>query len=532
MEKIRLYAQSVPITFESWILSFAGIVLVRIFFEQFSSFLLGRFPIIEMPTIIHYSVFYLASIVTLMIVLMYFAKTTLKEVSVIALFGLLALWIAPLVDLATGGVGGHIMSYLFASGKELFFQYITYFSSGDINSGVTLGIKIEGMFLAIFGYMYVYTITKNIIKSIGAVIAFYSFMFLLGSLPSLIALFLPQENGVLNSIVSSIISSQVIINNVHPSFSATNLGLIDLAFNKIMLGSNIIIAMFATFSLFFIHTQKKLIAIIKNSRPERIFFFFLLGIFGMYLASTTWSTNWIDIQSYLLTIVAFICAGMFSICQNDIQDEKIDSVSNTTRPLITKDLSKNDMEIASKIFLGFAFLSAYAVGYYTLFFVSFFIFIYYIYSNPPLRLKRFVILNSFLISLACLVVIMAGFFLITPNKTITNFPFSLVLIVIILFSTISNFKDIKDIEGDRADGIKTLPVILGLEKSKKLIAGTNSLLFLIIPWYLHSSFLIVPSIITSLLLWYFITDVNYKEWKVFAIYITYLIFIISTIFLK
>ena len=72
MEKLRSYAKSVPITLESWVISFAGIVLVRTFFEQFSSFEPGRFVLIDMPTIIHYLVFYLTTIVVLMIILMSF----------------------------------------------------------------------------------------------------------------------------------------------------------------------------------------------------------------------------------------------------------------------------------------------------------------------------------------------------------------------------------------------------------------------------------------------------------------------------
>lgn len=532
MNKLRTYAQSVPLTFESWILSFVGIVLIRIFFEQFSGFSLGRFLVIEMPSIIHFNIFFLTCLVGLMVILILFAKIGLKEAATITLFGLSVLWVAPLVDLAVGGVGGHIMTYIFAHGKELFLQYITYFSSGQIDYGVTLGMRIEGILAAFFCYVYVYAVTKNILRSIGAIFILYTFIFLLGSSPSLITLFFTQQNEVLVSIVQSIISSHIITNNIHPSFSATNIGIIELAFNKIMLGTNIIVLALLTISLFFITARKKLVAIIKNCRPERLFFFFILSIFGVVLAGGTWSNNWIDIQSYILAIIALICAGIFSICQNDLYDEEIDAISNANRPLISKDLSKDDMKMASKIFFIFALLSAYAVSHYVLFFTCFGIFIFFIYSNPPLRLKRFAILNSFLVGLSWLVALMAGFFFASLNKAIIAFPFSLVLAFLISFSVISNLKDIKDIEGDKAGGIKTIPVLLGAKKSKMLIAAASCFFVLVAPWYFKISFIFILSIITSIALWYFMNKENYKEMPVFIVFVAYLILIIGAIVLK
>jgi chlorophyll synthase len=345
-------------------------------------------------------------------------------------------------------------------------------------------------------------------------------------------LFLPAQNGPAVSIIQLIVSSHIIQNNLDPNFTATNQGLINLAFDKLMIGINTIVAILVTLSLFFISTRKKLIVLIKNSRPERIFYYFLLFTFGITLAHRAWFTNWIDIQSYILAIISFICAGMFSICQNDIHDENIDAISNKNRPLITKDLSINDMGIASKIFLIFALLSAYASSLYVLFFTCLGLFIFFIYSNPPLRLKRFVILSSSLIGIACASVVLEGFFLISPNKAIPAFPFGLVVAIIVFHTAISNMRDIKDFEGDRAVGIKTIPTLLGLKKSKKLISGIFCFFFLLVPWYFHISFLIIPSIVASLLSLYFINEKNYKDWKVSIVYIIYLLFIIGVVAFK
>jgi len=528
MEKFRSYANSVPITFNSWVASFMGIVLIRALLEQFSSFKPGEFILINFSNIVHLNVFFLASIVGLMVILMFFAKTSMKEMAVICLFGFFVVWIPPIIDLILGGIGGNTMSYIFLSGKELLFHFVTFWG-GNLVPGITHGMQIGIAMEIIFCFIYVYIVTKNIFRSFGAAFAFYVFLFFLGSIPSLIALFLPVQSGPAVSIIQSIVSSHIIQNNLDPNFTATNQGLIEFAFNKVMIGINTVVAILATFSLFFLGARKKLIALIKNSRPERMFYYLLLGAFGITLAHGIWFTNWIDIQSCLLAIIAFICATMFSICQNDLQDEAIDAVSNKNRPLITKELSRNDMEMASKIFLIFALLSAYASSLYVLFFTCLGLSIFFIYSNPPLRLKRFAILSSSLLGLACLSTVLGGFFLMSPDKAIAAFPFGLAVAIVIFNTAISNIRDIKDFEGDRAGGIKTIPTLLGLKKSKKVIAIIFCFFFLLIPWYFHIYFLFIPAIIATILSWYFITKENYKDWQISLVYIIYLIFIIGAI---
>ena len=531
VEKLRLKAQSLPISLESWITAFAGIVLIRIFFEQFSSFIPQHFIVIDLPTILHYTAFFLATIILLMIILIKLGRISLKEASVMSIFGLLILWTVPLIDLGTAGVGGHILSYPFLHLNELGLRFITFFG-GHINLGATLGVQIEIFTVILACGLYVYTSTKNILRSIGASLAFYCLIFLLGSVPSLIAFFVAPQSDPTTVVIQSMISSHILENNIHPEFSATYTGLANLAFNKTMLGVYTLISVVSVAMLFFIAERKKFLALMKNCRPERVLHLFLLFIFGSALAYTGWFTSWIDIQSYLLALIAFFCATMFSICQNDLHDESIDSISNPNRPLISKEVSRGEMGTASKIFLALSILSAYASSHYILFFVSVFLFIYFIYSNPPLRLKRFTIISSFLVSLACLSVVLAGFFLLSAEKNIIAFPFSLAVAIVFFYTIISNVRDIKDERGDRENGIKTLPVLLGIEKAKKVIAGSGSVLLLAIPWYFHNKLLIVPSIVASILSSYFILRKDYKEWKVFVVYLTYFVFIICAVVLK
>jgi len=421
MEKLRSLALSIPITLESWLISFAGIVLLRTFLEQFAYFQSGHFALIDLPTIVHYGAFYLATIVALMVILMSLGKVSIQEVSVVCIFGFFVICIAPIVDLVTGGIGGHQISYLFISGKELLLQFATFF--GHLTTtGITLGIRIETVLGIIFCYLYVHTATKNIVRAIAAAVLFYCLIFFLVSVPSIAALFLNNQMAPALTVAQSVFSSHIIPNSIHPNFTANGLSLLELGFNKMMTGINAFVALFFTGLFFYFGARKKFTAIIKNCRPERIFHFFLLFAFGSSLIFTAWPASWIDIQSYITAFLGLTCAWMYSVCQNDIYDKAIDLVSNRSRPLIAGELSKNDMETASGIFLLFTFMFAYASGSYVLLFTTLFVLVYYAYSNPPLRLKRFVIVNSFLVSLACLSVIMTGFFMLSPNKSTATIP--------------------------------------------------------------------------------------------------------------
>lgn len=531
MQQIREYLNSVQITFESWLAGVVGLVLLRTFFEQYSSVQTGRFALIDFPTLVHYTIFYIATLFTLMIILFVFSNENKRLVFTVATLGLPIILLPPILDLLTAGLGGRYISYIFTGGHDLLIRFLTFFG-GHFSNGITLGIQIETVLGMIFCFTLVYFSNKNIWKALAAGIVFYITLFFFISVPSITSIITNPTANVSNTITQSIFASRIITDNIHPSFGATEMALMDIGFNKLMTAIFTIISSLAVALFFFLTEREKFISIIKNSRPERIFHFFLLFLFGSALVSANWFNNWIDVLSYLLTFGAFKAAWMFSVCQNDIYDEHIDSISNPDRPLITNGLSKNDQELASKIFIFFAFLCAYSASNYALFFVTMFTLVYFIYSNPPFRFKRFVLVNSFLVSLACLAVIMSGFFAVSNEKNILSFPPALVLSLIIFFTAVTNIRDIKDVDGDKADGIKTLPVLLGLKNSKKLIAGVIGLFFLVIPWYFKAPNLYIPGVVAAITLWYFTNKKNYIEWKGFVAYMLYLILLIITLMSK
>ena len=530
MEKFRVFARSVSISLGSWIITFAGIVMIRLLLEQFSGFLPGNFLLLDFSTIIHAFSFFLATVLLFMVILMRLAKINFEELAGVSIIATLLIWIAPIVDLATGGIGGHSLAYLFIPINELLLKFLTFFGA-DTTYGATLGIRVEIIIGMIFIFFYVSSATKNKLRSIFASLAFYTLIFIFGCLPSFLALIQGEGQAPVSDIATALTSSNVLENSLHPNFTANYQGLLNLSFNKTMSGIFILISIISALLLFFLSRKEKLIAVIKNSRPERLLYFSLLLVFGSSLSTSPWSWSWVDIEGYVLAIVAFICAAIFSICQNDIHDEKIDRISNPSRPLASGRLSREDLGLVSKISIFFALLSAYAAGMYVLSFTTIFIFVYYIYSNPPLRLKRIPVLSSALVSVACLSMVLEGFFIINTDKNIVAFPGHLAFGLFIFHIIVSNVRDIKDYKGDRAEGIPTLPVLLGPRNAQRLIAGAMVLFTILIPWYLKLYYLFIPSLFIGAGCWYFVTAENYQEKKGFILYLIYLMMITIALFL-
>jgi 4-hydroxybenzoate polyprenyltransferase len=216
---------------------------------------------------------------------------------------------------------------------------------------------------------------------------------------------------------------------------------------------------------------------------ERVLFFWTLlsaGALAAFLEGLGGFKSWIDIISFAILLVSWYGDWMFAVHTNDIADVGIDTVSNSDRPITGGKLSAEEMKQIACIWLLISLVGSFIVGYYPFFMNLVFLFAYYIYSMPPLRLKRVPMLSSFLISIACLSSILCGFFWLSVDKNFGNFPMLTALGIMIIFTFFMNVRDIKDVEGDRAEGIQTLPVIFK-KNGIKIVGLLLSISFLLMP---------------------------------------------------
>ncbi len=96
---------------------------------------------------------------------------------------------------------------------------------------------------------------------------------------------------------------------------------------------------------------------------------------------------------------------------------------------------------------------------------------YFVYSCRPMRLKRVPILSKLIIGFNFLSVAVCGYALAGGDWR--AFPLDWLAFILVPFSLAANFIDLKDTEGDRAQGVATLPVLLGESLARHLIAAAT-----------------------------------------------------------
>jgi 4-hydroxybenzoate polyprenyltransferase len=386
------------------------------------------------------------------------------------------------------------------------------------------------IFLGGIGF-YVWLKRKSIWPSILAIFSSYLLIFLVGSIPGLLYTLTHISNinstniDVFSYINNLIIHSNIFHNTLHETaFSVTPIRFFELGFNKLV--SQILFIMSIAFvSILFYKTDyEKFKIIIKNSRLNRIIFYLSLLFLGMGFAYVMGYRliSWVDILSTLCLIISWINIWLYAVQINDIEDVEIDKISNKNRPLVQGTISIENMKEVGYVFLGTALLGAWSVGFYQFYMSIIGLFVSYIYSAKPLRLKRIPILSTFLISIACLITVLAGFFFVSIDKTFQTFPTLLILGILTIFTLGINIKDMKDIEGDRAGGIKTLPVIFR-KRGANIVGLCFALSLLLVPIFISFYILYIISIPLAIIGYKLITKIPYRETPVFRLVFMFLI---------
>lgn len=517
--KIIEKLENQKITLTTWLISFFSIVFLRILLESFSS----RFNFFQRYIFVfHLSLFFLLCALIITLFLYFLTREKIEKITKIVLFASLIILLPPIADLiVTGGQGGIYMQYLQflkpPSGVLEFFQFFfksfIYGAQGILFSGqenplfgpnpfeVNYGIRIQFTIIYLGFIWYVFLKTRNILKVLLGLISIYFVLFTLGTLP---------------------LNLYKISSSFNPSFDHHHV-IFSLYF--------ILVCILASF-WFYIQNKEKCLALFKNFRLFRtIQNIAMLGL-GLYLAKVPFFN--LNFQDWVLIIIAVISVCLYwlsAIGYNDLSDEKIDRISNPSRPLCQGKLTREEFKTLSNVFLIASYISALVAGYF------FFIFIFlrsllgYLYNAFPFRLRRFPILASFTKALAYLFTIYAGF-LLNPANKIFDFPRELSLFLLLAFTLGVNVKDIKDYEGDKAGGVYTIPVIFGLERGKKIVAFLALIPFILCPLFFFDYFktLIFPSILSGILIFWLINKKKYSEKPLFLVYFSYGLFLVLNIF--
>ncbi len=533
--------ENMPMSFWQGVIILYIIVLLRTIIESFVNIAFdGKFAGF-FGTLFVQPFWFFCAFLTLFIIFNLLTKEKIEKTSKFGIIISPLMFIPPIVDILLKGPWSVYYVFVQGSSSELLFSYLTFF----LNTGimVSIGMKIAALVLLGLSAAYIFSKTKNWKKALLGVFLVYTIFSFYSAIPSYIFAsynFISKDYAQIgrasetdfyfsrDPMLSNTKNRTIIFDNNFSNNDSVKFKISPEAENNFYMIIAValwIMSLFLLSAWFALYDKEKFKSIFRNFRYLRIILYFSLVFIGISLGSLysgKWPVNSLfDITSIASIYLALLFAGLFSIWENDEIDVEIDKISNRERPLPQGKLSLKEWREIKYFFLilslGFSFLS----GYYTLLLILTFLATYHIYSAPPLRLKGIPVLSSALIGFLTLVSVWLGFFISSGTEKVYSFPLRYSFGIWCFFFLIENFKNIKDIKGDRLAKIKTLPAILG-EENGKFITG---LLAWLAPFALAISFLFnlytfLTAFIFGFIFFFLINRKNYREKYVFfAIYL-------------
>lgn len=197
----------------------------------------------------------------------------------------------------------------------------------------------------------------------------------------------------------------------------------------------------------------------------------IFTILGIALASMYISGNpiFLSIQSMLLPII--IQYLVFLV--NDIRDYRTDLKNRRMdRPLISGKISMKDAYLLVYVLILMIFILAYLSDIYATFFNLIFLAISMLYN---IYLKKIPLLGNIVVALTMVAPILYPYLYYHMQGYRDTF-LEIYMIAIFIFGISRELvKSIEDVEGDKEEGIVTLPVMIGQERAKILTLSTLSM---------------------------------------------------------
>jgi 4-hydroxybenzoate polyprenyltransferase len=479
LQSIIAAIEKSPISFGLWGATFFSIIVARLLIENW----LGNFEHRDIQFLFsefaHTALFFLFSYILFLVLLVKAAKTTIPQAANVLLWGFLIILTPPIFDFWISGGNGFWSFYEFDGLEGLLIRFLTFFGD-DPTMGITYGVRIEVALSVFLFSSYVFLKTRRLQRALIAGLIAYAIFFVLGTLPSWIAIAtLGWTKGFL-SVNSADVAGMFLSPQTTLSYTPGAI------INTLNAKASILYALFLSAIipvlglLFF---RKQTIALIRNARSAQIAYHGGLLCVGAGLAwvfspeTITHPTFW-NVLAFLLLIVSTIFAWLATVVVNDVFDEEIDRISNPHRPLISQTLSRESYKalgwtlgIVSVWFAAIAhpFSAIYLIVYHAFAFL---------YNAPPFRLKRFPILATFTGAIASVSVLFAGYAFVDKALSIEHLPWQIIALLVFAYTISLPAKDFKDIAGDSVNGIKTLPVILGERNARIVVASGVFLSFM------------------------------------------------------
>jgi 4-hydroxybenzoate polyprenyltransferase len=478
IRKIVAHIESYPLTLPQFLLAFSALIALRVLGENLLSGFNSYPPEFFVGSVLAAWLFFLFSIILLILFLGAYLRESFQKIANLLLWGFFLVISPPILDKYFCGTRHCWSFYAFDSLAGLGKRFLTFFGSDPV-IGITYGVRIEVALAVLFLIFYIFLKTKNALKAFLGGLISYTILFILGSFPSwLTFLFLAPEKNIAK--IEGLDVAGLFLSPIrYFSYSGGEiLNALNAKMNLIYVFLLVPLVIF----FFWLYSIKsagessgaaktqfnragKFWAVVKNIRWVQILIHAGLVLFGAGLGAFYFPKNiTVDIFSFFALsnlILAAVFAWIASVFLNDTADLEIDKVTNRKRPMVTGEVSTEEYK---QFFLASFLMSlilALTVGVKFFLLVLIYQIIGWAYSHWPFRLKRFPGAASFLSALALTLLFSGGFMLLADNQDISMLPAKVFWLLVVAFMVSLPIKDLKDIEGDRKNGVFTIPVLLG-----------------------------------------------------------------------
>ena len=514
VEKLKVFVKRLEnsrISFCGFLITFLSVVFLRNFLETFSDRDNFWTPVSSPAYFIHYPLFYLSLLLGLAILLHWLTREKIVRVTKIVLFFFPLILLAPTCDLLLSGGEGYNMSYLFGDLPYLIKRFVTFFW-GYSGKGVTPGMQIEMVTALSLVGGYVFLKTGKVGPAIGGIIASYSVGFVMGSLPSVMAILWNLAGSAIEP--QELFAADVVLYHFY-SFNHK----MALVFLPIVIGE---LGLW-----FWLYNKRASWALVGNLRGLRVLHYVCMLGFGMILGyARLRPVALFDSPFPVLIVITSVFSGVlawwYAVGLNDLHDLKTDRIANRHRPLASGTVNDEEQRAVNLTFLLFSLVSAYLVRYPFFVPILLTVGLSYIYSAPPFRLKRVPFLATFIIALCSGLVCLGGFALFSDNYSYSGFPPRVLLAILVGVTIAFTVKDIKDLNGDRVTGTVTLPILLGEKMGKRVIGILALLGYLSVPLIFECFMLLPLAILFGILTCVLINRARMRETPVFMSYFLFL----------
>jgi 4-hydroxybenzoate polyprenyltransferase len=508
--------ENAPLTLTSFVTAFFALIGMRLLVENTLGLFKEHTFFYFFFEFTHTFLFFLCSFLLLLPLVRFAGNIDFRKAANVLFFGFLIILTPPIIDTIIFQ-GLHFWSfYEFDGFLGLLKRYVTLF--GDTpDIGITYGVRIEVVIVTIALGLYTYIKSQRVTKALLVSLATYTILFILGTFPAWLTLGILMFQKSFLAINQNDVAGLFLTPENIFARSLTDFRSVLNAKMSVVYG---LLAVVLTGITLWRAYPRYFIALWKNARLPQLVYHGGLLVIGMALAfiftEAPFHLDFFHSIGAIVLLAAVQSAWLASVIANDLYDVRIDAHTNKNRPLIESTIPLETYKMFGILFFITSIVLAGIVSFSAMLLLFGYQAIAWLYSAPPLRLKRVPVLATALAAFAGILVLAAGFLTVSPDNGLHALPLPLLFFLFIAYALCLPIKDFKDIKGDALDHVYTIPVLLGAEKAKLLIGSLMFLLFIASPFILSARELFLPALFFGSLAFWTIQQGTDEEDSFFA----------------